>query len=312
MSFSSTLQTLTYAGLSLLTGLFLSCTASPIVVNPAASTVTSSGVRATPNHGVVTQPTVTTTAPAVVARPAAPAVTAAAAIVYDPRTGRVLFDKNAHQRRAVASTQKLMTALLATEHGLNKMVTVPQAATNVVPSKLYLKPGTRYKMADLVEAMLIRSGNDVAYTAGYGVAGSNAGFIQMMNNRARSLGMYNSNFMNAHGLTETGQYSTAYDIALLGATAYRSNFIRSCASKQETTFTYADGRTKHLTNTNKLLKRVSFCDGLKTGTTNASGKCLVSSGTYNGQTRIVVVLGASNTENLLKDSEVLLRWGMTQ
>jgi len=193
---------------------------------------------------------------------------------------------------------------------LSKSVTVPSAATSLEPSKLYLSAGTSYTLSNLVEAMLIKSGNDVAYTVGHGVAGSNDAFIQLMNTRAKQLGMYNSNFKNAHGLTVSGQYSTAYDIALLSAAAYRHDFIKQCASKKEATFTYSDGRTKTLYNTNQLLGRVSFCDGLKTGTTRASGKCLVSSGTFNGKPRIVVVLGAATKDALWKDSEILLRWGM--
>jgi len=245
-----------------------------------------------------------------VAVPDVPKVSAAAAIVYDPKTGKVLFEKNARQRRAVASTQKLLTALLAIEFGLDKTVTVPSGATKVVPSKLYLEPGTNYTISHLVEAMLVRSGNDVAYTIGHGVSGTHDAFITRMNERAKELGMFNSNFINSHGLTAAGQYSTAYDIALLGAAAYKYDFVKNTAKKKELVFKYANGREKILYNTNKLLGRVAYCDGLKTGTTKASGNCLVSSGALNGKPIIVVVLGASSKDLLWKDSEALLRWGL--
>ena len=289
---------------------FLVSCATPQAGEPAVKTINGiqQPVLTKPNLPAVEEPK-----PIVKLAPAAntaPKVTAPAVIVYDPRTGRVLYEKNARQRRAVASTQKLLTALLALEHGIEKTVTVPKEATSVVPSKLYLVPGTQYRVSSLVEAMLVKSGNDVAYTIGHGVAGSNAAFIQMMNARARELGMFNSNFKNAHGLTVAGQYSTAYDIALLGAAAYRYDYVRQVAKKKETIFTYAGGRQKTLYNTNKLLGKVPFCDGLKTGTTRASGNCLVSSATVNGESRIVVVLGATSRENLWKDSEALLRWSV--
>ncbi len=299
MIYSKNLTPLFYA----LCVLFVSCS-YPLAEQPA---VTSSQP---PQSQLETSVAENLPKPAPKPAVVAPKITAIAAIVYDPRTGRIIYEKNARERRAVASTQKLLTALLAVEHGLNQTVTVPQAATTLEPSKLYLSAGTSYELSSLVEAMMIKSGNDVAYTIGHGIAGSNEAFIQQMNARAKSLGMYNSNFLNPHGLTATGQYSTAYDIALLASAAYRSDFIKSCMRKKESIFTYSDGRTKTLYNTNKLLGRVSFCDGMKTGTTRASGKCLVSSGTFNGKPRIVVVLGADSKENLWKDSEILLRWGM--
>ena len=292
-----------------LLGSLMGCAVSPVVATPNVGGLTQ---QATLPKPVVREevPRPAPLPPQVKPVADAPSVSSAAAIVYNPRDGKILFEKNAWNRRAVASTQKLVTAILAVEHGVEKSVTVPKEATSLVPSKLYLRPGTQYELAHLVNVMMVKSANDVAYTIGHGIAGSNANFLAAMNAKARSLGMYNSNFMNSHGLTVANQYSTAYDIALLGAAAYRHPFIRKAASTKEMTFHYADGRTKQLVNTNQLLGKVEFCDGMKTGTTRAAGNCLVSSGTVDGETRIVVVLGASSKTVLWKESEALLRWAV--
>jgi D-alanyl-D-alanine carboxypeptidase (penicillin-binding protein 5/6) len=130
-----------------------------------------------------------------------------------------------------------------------------------------------------------------------------------MNRMAEALGMRNSNFINPHGLTEPGQYSTARDMAIAARAAYRSPLLRSFASTKGYTFRYSDGRTRLLQNTNKVLKTLPYCNGMKTGTTNASGRCLVSTGSLGGRDVIVVVL-KSNSANIWSDSEKLLRWAL--
>jgi D-alanyl-D-alanine carboxypeptidase (penicillin-binding protein 5/6) len=131
----------------------------------------------------------------------------------------------------------------------------------------------------------------------------------LMNRKAASLGMRNSHFRNPHGLTEPGQYSTARDMAIAARAAYRSPLVRAYASTKAYTFRFNDGRTRFLENTNKVLKTLPYCNGLKTGTTNASGRCLVSSGSLGGRSVIVVVL-KSNTPNIWTDSTKLLRWAL--
>jgi D-alanyl-D-alanine carboxypeptidase (penicillin-binding protein 5/6) len=130
-----------------------------------------------------------------------------------------------------------------------------------------------------------------------------------MNRKSASLGMRNSNFKNPHGLTEPGQYSTARDMAIAARAAYRSPLMRSFTSTKAYSFRYHNGRTRLLENTNKVLKTLPYCDGMKTGTTNASGRCLVSTGTLNGRSVIVVVL-KSNSANIWNDSGKLLRWAL--
>ncbi|MBT8044809.1 MAG: D-alanyl-D-alanine carboxypeptidase, partial [Verrucomicrobiae bacterium] len=123
------------------------------------------------------------------------------------------------------------------------------------------------------------------------------------------LGMLNSNFMNPHGLTAKGQYSTARDMAICARAAYSSPTLRGIMKTRAYTFRFSNGRTKRLENTNKVMKKLSYCNGMKTGTTRASGRCLVSSGTLNGRTAIVVVLGATS-KTIWRDSEKLLRWAL--
>ena len=243
-------------------------------------------------------------------RTPAPTIGAPRAIVVDYASGRVLFQKNADARCAVASTQKLITALCVFDKGnLNRRFTIAKSDTWVEPTKLYIKPGEVYTRRTLVGALLVKSGNDVARALARDNAGGETQFSKVMNRKARSLGMRNSHFLNPHGLTAKGQYSTARDMAICARAAFRNPTIRSITNTRAYTFRYSNGRTKRLENTNRVLKKLSYCNGMKTGTTRASGRCLISSGTLNGRTAIVVVLGAK-TSTIWTDSEKLLRWAL--
>ena len=231
-------------------------------------------------------------------------------MVIDAKTGYVFYSKSADQKRAVASTQKLMTALLSLEKGhMNEKVTVASTDTQVEPSKIYIQAGQSYRKSDLIAALLVRSGNDVARCLARHHSGSQNSFSFAMNQKARSLGMNNSNFKNPHGLTVSGQYSTARDMSKLARVAYFHRTIRSITSLKKLPFRFANGKRKTFNNTNKLLSRSPYCNGLKTGYTNASGNCLISSGKNAGKEVIVVVLG-SNSSNIWKDSEKLMHWSL--
>jgi D-alanyl-D-alanine carboxypeptidase (penicillin-binding protein 5/6) len=239
-----------------------------------------------------------------------PSIKAQSAVVIDTITGRILFQKNARTQRAVASTQKLLTALCVYRAGpLSDPVTVQAADTEVEPSKIYVSAGENYTRQQLVQALLVKSGNDVAKVLARDVSGSEEAFVNYMNQTARSLGMTQSNFKNPHGLTEEGQYSTALDIAILAREVTKIPFYRQCMRTKEYTFTFPDGRTKTLTNTNKVLKRLPYCTGMKTGYTRASGRCLVSSGILNGKAVIAVALGSTSAD-VWDDSEKLLKWAL--
>jgi D-alanyl-D-alanine carboxypeptidase (penicillin-binding protein 5/6) len=256
------------------------------------------------------QPIQSTLPPAGIPAVQPPKVFGESAIVIDAHSGHVLYAKNADQRRPVASTQKLITALVSLDAGgLNDRITIRPVDTQCEPTKLYLRAGETYTRGELLKALIVRSGNDISRAIAREAAGSESQFSAAMNRKARSLGMRNSNFVTSNGLPAPGQYSTARDIAIAARAAYRNPAIRSWAQVKKYTFNYDDGRTKTLKNTNKVLDRVSYCNGLKTGTTNAAGRCLVSSWSHNGRSVISVVL-KSNSSHIWDDSEKLLRWAL--
>ena len=235
-----------------------------------------------------------------------------AALVMDARTGEVLHARNADTRLHPASLTKMMTlyiAFQAVERGeisLDTDVRISRNAASEPPSKLGLRAGQTIKLRYLIRAAAVKSANDAATALGEALEGSEAAFADLMNRTAISLGMRQSNFKNAHGLTEEGQYSTALDLALLAREVTKIPFYRECMRTQEYPFQFPDGRIKTLTNTNKVLKRLPYCTGMKTGYTRAAGRCLVSSGVLNGKAVIVVALG-STTAEIWNDSEKLLR-----
>ena len=239
-----------------------------------------------------------------------PVVAAESAIVIDVASGRVLYAKNADSPRAVASTQKLVTALCVLDAGnVDQGVTITPSDAACEPTKLNLKPGEVYSRHELLKVLVVKSANDVARALARDIGGSQEGFAELMNRKAASMGMRNSNFVNPNGLPSPGQYSTARDMAIAARAAYRSPLIRSFSATKSFTFNFNDGRTRQIENTNRLLKSVPYCDGLKTGTTDAAGRCLISSGSLNGRSVIVVVL-KSTTPHVWKDSSKLLAWAL--
>jgi D-alanyl-D-alanine carboxypeptidase (penicillin-binding protein 5/6) len=239
-----------------------------------------------------------------------PQVHGASAILVDVRSGRVLFNKNSRERRAVASTQKLLTALIVAEEGnLWQTVTIKPEDTSAAPTKLYLKAGHKYSRQDLLSALLVKSANDVACALARDNAGSVEAFAAKMNARARSMGATSSNFVNPNGLPAEGQYSTARDMAIIARNAYANPAVRRVVATRSFEFRFADGRVRELVNTNRVLRTASFCNGMKTGYTNAAGHCLVASAQENGRDVIAVVLG-SNKSNVWNDSQKLLEWGL--
>ena len=241
---------------------------------------------------------------------APPPIAAQSAIVVDPDSGRVLYAKNADVPRAVASTQKIITALCVLDAGnIDKTVIVDKSDGACEPTKLDLKPGEAYTRRDLLKALMVKSANDVARALARDVGGSQEGFAALMNQKAASIGMRNSHFLNPNGLTLPGQQSTARDMAIAARAAYRSPLLRSFVATKAFDFQYADGHTKLLENTNHILKSVPYCNGMKTGTTDLAGRCLVCTGSLNGRSAIIVLL-KSNTPNVWKDGEKLLRWAL--
>jgi D-alanyl-D-alanine carboxypeptidase (penicillin-binding protein 5/6) len=208
-----------------------------------------------------------------------PKIQSAAAIVLDARTGRVLHEINADEPRPVASTQKLLTALIIAESGnLNQEIVVQPSDTWAEPSKLYIKAGESYSRYQFLQILLVKSMNDVARALARDNAGSVEAFADRMNARARELGMFSSHFVNPNGLPAPGQYSTARDMAQVALAAYHNRTIRNMVNMKTLSFRYADGRVTEFKNTNRVLRNYALCNGMKTGYTNAAGFCLISSG----------------------------------
>ena len=239
-----------------------------------------------------------------------PQTRAASVIVEDARSGEVLYEKNADATRAAASTQKLLTALIVAEDGfLDRPVTVQAVDTWADPVRLNIKSGDTYPRIDLLRALLVKSPNDVARCLARDNAGSIEGFAMKMNAKARALGATHSNFVNPNGLPMPDQYSTARDLAIIARAAYANPTIRSIVCLPQLVFRYANGRTRQLENTNKVLKRLPYCNGMKTAYTEAAGHCLIASGTIPGRDVIVVVLGDSKSR-VWEDASALLSWGL--
>jgi D-alanyl-D-alanine carboxypeptidase (penicillin-binding protein 5/6) len=239
-----------------------------------------------------------------------PEVHGEAFIVVDVHTGRVLGHRNSRAPRAVASTQKLLTALIIAESGnLWETVTIRPEDTTAAPTKLYLKAGQTYSRFELLQALLIKSPNDVALALARDNAGSYEAFARKMNSRARDMGARSSRFINSNGLPAEGQFSTARDMAIIARNAYSNPVVRRIVATPRAEFHYADGRVRQLVNTNRILHQAPWCTGMKTGFTNAAGHCLVSSGQSNGRNVIAVILG-SNKANVFSDSRRLLEWGL--
>src|SRR4051812_27275228 len=239
-----------------------------------------------------------------------PQTKAQSVMVIDAQSGKILYEKNPDEYRAAASTQKLLTALIVSERGyLDQPVTVQQVDTLAEPVKLNIKPGDTYQRIDLLRALLVKSPNDVARCLARDYAGSVEAFAEVMNRRAQQLGAVHSHFLNPNGLPIPGQYSTARDLSLIARAAYANPTIRSIVCMPQYVFRFANGRTRELENTNKLLRRLAFCNGMKTGYTEAAGKCLIASGTRPGRDVIVVVLGDTSS-TVWRDAGSLLSWGL--
>lgn len=242
-----------------------------------------------------------------------PIVNADRVIIIDPASDEVLWEKNADKRGAIASTTKLLTALLVVETGdLDKLITVEQSDTQCAPVRLGIKAGEQYTRRQLLTAVLVKSSNDIAQALARDNAGSVEAFAAKMNARCKELGLQNSHYVNPHGLPsrdENEPYSTARDLGVIARACDKLPEIRAIVKLQSYDFKWPSGRVTTLSNTNRVLRSASYCDGMKTGYTNAAGYCLVASGERNGKRRIVVVL--NDTEGgVWRDAQALLDWAL--
>jgi D-alanyl-D-alanine carboxypeptidase (penicillin-binding protein 5/6) len=237
-----------------------------------------------------------------------PPVSASAAILIEVKSGAVLYAKNAEIRRAPASTTKMMSAIVALEKGkLNKVVKVSRKAALTGGSTLRLRPGERILLGELLEGMMLMSGNDGSIAVAEGVAGNVPNFVHWMNMKAKEIGALQTNFRNPHGLRAPSHYTTAFDLALIARYGLANpRFAKLVKTKTAALEWVEKFKRVEIRNTNQLLWYLEGADGVKTGTTNEAGHCLVASATRDGKKFIAVVLHSCNR---WEDSARLLEYG---
>jgi D-alanyl-D-alanine carboxypeptidase (penicillin-binding protein 5/6) len=239
-----------------------------------------------------------------------PAVAAPSAIVVDARTGDVLFQKRPDSERAIASTTKLMTALLTLER--SRPTDIYAAAAyhpGPLESKIGLRPGERMRVGDLLTALLLESANDAAVTLAEGVAGSRSAFVGEMNARAEQLGLEETSYSNPIGLDDPGNHSSARDLATLASLLMRNKRFAATVDKPRAVLR-SGARRRVVNNRNLLVRRYPFVDGVKTGHTSQAGFVLVGAASRDGIRVVSVVLGEPSEAMRDSESLTLLRYGL--
>lgn len=236
---------------------------------------------------------------------------AKAAAVINGDTGELIFEQNADEKLPMASTTKIMTALILCEMcDLSKEITVTEEMLRVEGSSMGLLAGDRVTFHDLLYGMLLASGNDAANVTAFAVAGGTAEFAELMNARAAELGLKSTRFVTPSGLDAEGHFTTARELALLAAHALKNESFAAAAASKSATLCYGNPPYKRsLTNHNKLLSLFEGAIGVKTGYTKKSGRCLVSAARQNGKLAIAVTL---NDPNDWADHTALLNYGLKE
>lgn len=239
-------------------------------------------------------------------------VKAPSAIVMEAQTGKILYEKNSHEKRACASITKVMTLLLVMEAidsgkiALTDMVSASAHAASMGGSDIWLKEGETMSVDDLLKATVIMSANDAAVVLAEYVAGTEDDFIQQMNQKATKLGMKDTTFKNCNGLDEDGHLTSAHDVAIMSAELMKHKKIFDYT---KTRIDYVRGGKTQLVNSNKLINSYKGITGLKTGTTGKAGSCVSATAERNGVSLIAVVLGCSNTKDRFASAASLLDYG---
>lgn len=232
------------------------------------------------------------------AAPSQPSIRAASAILIDRSDGAVLWESNGHERRAVASTTKIVTALVVLANSdISEIVIASEHAEEVgeddpVATEIELRRGDRVSVETLLYALLLESANDAAIALAEHVAGSVSQFVLRMNELAFSMGARDSQFVNPHGLDEPGHYSSAYDLALFARTALDNEVFRRIVGTVQFELRLSGRSSRRIENRNQLLTTYAGADGVKTGQTRASGRLLVASATRGTESRLAVLLSS--------------------
>ena len=238
-----------------------------------------------------------------------PAITAEAAVVMDLDTGQVLYGKGEHERRPPASLTKVMTGYLAgKQFQAQQWITVSETAASTGESSLNLKTGDVLTFDALLHGALMKSANDACVALAEYMAGTEKNFVQNMNLQACLLGCKDTNFCNSNGLPAEGHYSSAYDLALMTRAAMQNETFAAIVQKQQYMVHWQEGRQLLVRNTNRLLREYPGAIGVKTGTTNEAGQCLIAVAEKAGKRVIVVVL---KSKNRFYDAVALLDYGLS-
>jgi D-alanyl-D-alanine carboxypeptidase (penicillin-binding protein 5/6) len=237
-----------------------------------------------------------------------PQVNAVAAVLMDAQTGAVLFAKNSDFRRPPASTTKIITGIIALESGdPSRIVSVSRNAAEKEGSSVWLLPGEKQRLIDLVYGLMLGSGNDAAAAIAEHISGSEQEFAKLMTEKARQLGAENTRFQNPSGLPDPGHYTTAYDLAKITCYALQNpEFAKVVQTKSFLLPGNELQKERQIFNHNRLLWRYANADGVKTGYTRAAGKCLVSSASKDGRRLVAVVF---NSKTIYEDCQALLDYG---
>lgn len=223
-----------------------------------------------------------------------PSVSARAAALYEPETGSFIYTKNAGERLGMASTTKIMTALIALESiELDRLVPIDDRAIGIDGSSIYLEQGEIMSAEDLIYALMLNSANDAAEALAYEICGSVEGFCSLMNERARALELENTSFTNPHGLDAPDHYTTAHDLAIITAEALKNPKFKEISSTRKKEIE-SNLKTRLLVNHNKLLKMYDGCIGVKTGYTQMTGRSLVGAAEKDDLCLISVTIDAPN------------------
>ena len=237
-------------------------------------------------------------------------ITSTAAILMEQDTKRVLYGKNHRSKVKIASTTKVLTAIVAIENkDLSDMVLISKKAAGTGGSTVGLKAGSQIKLESLMYGMLLKSGNDCAVAIAEYVGGSVENFAQMMNKKAYEIGAKDTYCTNPHGLDTDKNYSTAYDLALITSYAKTNETLSKMLGTESITVPWGTS-SKYLSNTNRLLFAYEYCDGGKTGFTNGANRCLVATAKKEDLKVVAVVLGAVTTDIRFSETKELLKYGI--
>ena len=237
-----------------------------------------------------------------------PILNARAAIIYDRTTKEIIWGKNQDSKKAMASTTKIMTAIVVIENcNLNDTVIISKKAAGTGGSRLKINTGDKITVNDLLYGLMLKSGNDTAVALAEHTAGSVEQFADMMNKKAKELGLKNTNFVTPHGLDNENHYTTAYELACLADYALNNEIFKKIVNTKSITIN-VNGVSRTIGNTNELLGNLQGVDGVKTGFTNNAGRCLVTSCSRDGNQIITVVLGCDTKKQRTQDSIKLIEY----